>query len=111
MRSIYLINKFTLIVTLALYLTIFLGFYAQLVLGALQVISALGITSLWNKLSIQNKTHLKIYWFLTLTYGLGWILIDDINSGLLVVLTIVIIPMSIAVYFVTILHSITTKES
>ncbi|AUC75499.1 hypothetical protein [Olleya sp. Bg11-27] len=109
MRIIYLINKIALITTLILYLTIFLGLYAQIVLGTLQVISALGLLFIWNKLSIKNKKELLVYWLLTITYGLGWLATDNINNGFIVVFLIIIIPISIAIYFVTILHSITKK--
>ena len=65
-----------------LYITIFLGLYSQIVLGALQLISALILFLYWNKFSNKTKKQLTVYWCLSILYGLGWLIEwDIINDG------------------------------
>lgn len=104
MKIIYLINKYALVTTLILYLTIILGLYAQVVLGAVQVLSALSIFFLWKKLNKNDKHNLLVYWTFVLTYGLCWWV--EINLQQLWWVGIIVIPMSIAIYFVWILNNL-----
>jgi len=99
MKVLYQFNKIVLIITLILYVTIFLGLYAQIVLGGIQILSAIGITFLWNRFENKYKKQLLIYWLVTLSYGIGWLLEIDLNDSWWI-LAIIIIPMSIAIYFV-----------
>lgn len=104
MTNLYKFNKIILIITLILYLTLILGLYAQIVLGAVQLLSAISITFLWEKFENRNKKQLMIYWFVVIIYGIGWLIEINLNdfwwSG------IIIIPMSIAIYFVWILNNL-----
>ncbi|WP_299225085.1 hypothetical protein [uncultured Psychroserpens sp.] len=109
MKIIYYINKFVLITTLALYFTLFLGLYAQIVLGIVQVISSFLLVFIWEKIKANTKERLFIYWALISTYGTCW-LFDwkNFNQDILVIFGIIIIPISIAIYFFYILK--TTKN-
>ncbi|WCO00987.1 hypothetical protein [Psychroserpens ponticola] len=107
MKKLYLINKVSLIITFVLYLTIFLGMYAQMVLGALQIISALILFFFWKQLSKNSKEKLYIYWTIVTIYGLCWLMDwKGYNEYFTIVFGIMIVPMSIATYFVYILKSI-----
>ncbi|MFC0604740.1 hypothetical protein [Winogradskyella pulchriflava] len=104
MTNLYKFNKIILIITLILYLTLILGLYAQIVLGAVQLLSAISITFLWEKFENRNKKQLMIYWFVVIIYGIGWLI--EINLNDFWWLGIIIIPMSIAIYFVWILNNL-----
>lgn len=107
MKKIYTFNKFALIITLVLYTTVILGLYAQIVLGALQIICALILFFHWKKISQKSKEHLIIYWTTVLLYGLCW-LIDwsDFNEEFILIFGIMLLPMSMAGYFLYILNTI-----
>lgn len=104
MTNLYKFNKIILIITLILYLTLILGLYAQIVLGAVQLLSAISITFLWERFENRNKKQLMIYWFVVIIYGIGWLI--EINLNDFWWLGIIIIPMSIAIYFVWILNNL-----
>lgn len=106
----YYINKVILIITAILYLTLYLGLYSQIVLGITQVLSSLILLFYWNR--IDKKFRIKLYWYWTIItlYGLLWLL-DWGNSGntFVIVLGIIIAPMSVAIYFFTILNKLKHK--
>jgi hypothetical protein len=112
MKGLYNLNKGVLIITLLLYLTIYYGLYSQIVLGIIQVLSALALFNYWKKFSTQTKKQLFIYWTITILYGCGWQM-NWINSSdtFLVILKIIILPMSIAFYFFYILNSVKNLKS
>ncbi len=105
MRKLYEFNKIILIITALLYLIIILGLYAQIVLGAIQLLSALSVTFLWHTLDKRSKKHLSIYWLIVSLYGLGWLLQIELNNYSWWI-CIIIIPMTIAIYFVWILSNL-----
>jgi hypothetical protein len=105
MKKLYQLNKIALVITAILYLTIIFGLYAQIVLGGLQLLSALIISFFWGKINTKQKKHLLIYWAIVLIYGIGWYLKIEINN-LWWILGIIIIPMSVATYFVWILSNL-----
>ena len=80
MKTVFNINKFLVIATSILYLTIYLGLYAQILLGAVQLLSALGILFLWKHYNNKQQKHIILYWILTLCYGLGWLIVKDLNG-------------------------------
>ncbi|WP_299102765.1 hypothetical protein [uncultured Winogradskyella sp.] len=104
MKTLYQLNKIVLIITLVLYLTFLLGLYAQVVLGAIQLLSAISVTCFWKQLKNHNKKQLLTYWLLVTIYGIGWLIEIDLND--LWWLGIIIIPMSIAIYFVWLLNNV-----
>lgn len=106
MKKLYQFNKICLIITLVLYLTIIFGLYAQIVLGGIQILSALSLLFLWHRFNKSDKKKLLIYWLLVSIYGVGWLLKVDFNNFWW--LSIIIIPMSIATYFVFILKNLKT---
>ncbi|WP_299127261.1 hypothetical protein [uncultured Winogradskyella sp.] len=108
MTKLYQFNKISLIITGVLYLTIVLGLYAQVVLGGIQIISAIGLAFFWNKFNSKHKRQFALYWILVLTYGFGWYLKIDLND--LWWFGIILIPMSIAIYFVWFLNNIKTLK-
>ena len=105
MKKLYQLNKIVLIITAILYLTIILGLNAQIVLGVIQLLSALSISLIWNKFNFRHKKHLLIYWTIVIIYGIGWYLNIEINDQWWIIVMI-IIPMSIATYFVWILSNL-----
>lgn len=104
MTKLYQFNKICLIITGILYLTIVFGLYAQIVLGGIQILSALGLAFFWNKLKSSHKKQFTLYWILVLSYGLGWYLKIDFNNYWWI--GIILIPMSIAIYFVWFLNNV-----
>lgn len=109
MKKMYNINKFALIITLMLYLTIVFGLYAQIVLGAIQILSSLLLIIFWKKLSKKSKQKLFIYWILVSFYGLCWF--SDwvhFNETFTLIFGIIVVPMSLAGYFFYILKETKT---
>ncbi|MDY8134486.1 hypothetical protein [Aquimarina sp. 2201CG5-10] len=98
MKTIHNINKWCFIITLVLYVTIYLGLIAQFFLGAIQVILALSILISWEKLQLTHKRHLSIYFGIAILYGLLWAT-EIINTDFAIVF-MTVVPMSIAGYFV-----------
>ena len=67
MKLLLLINKIALFTTLILFIIIYFGLLAQIVLGIIQVISAFFLTTKTYKKSIHTKRHLSNYWIVTIT--------------------------------------------
>ncbi|WP_103863658.1 hypothetical protein [Aquimarina sp. I32.4] len=109
-KTIHLINKWSFILTLALYLTIYLGLIAQIFLGGIQIILASILLFYWKKLDKEQKKHLITYACLVVLYGL--LSLTSISTSDLALLYLVIVPMSIAGYFVYVTYKIknTTYE-
>lgn len=105
---LYGINYGWFFITVVLYITIYLGLFAQIALGGIQVISSFLIIYYWNVLEKREKEKLINYWVVTILYLLAyWFLDWDSFRGLLsIVLCIVIVPICIAIYFLTILWSV-----
>jgi hypothetical protein len=87
-----------------LYLTIFFGLYAQIVLGGIQILTALSIFFIWNRLKKEHKKQILFYWLLVILYGIGWLRETNLNDFWW--LGFILIPMSIATYFVWLLNNI-----
>ena len=111
MKGVYLLNKVILIITLVLYLTLYLGMYSQIVLGLIQVLSAIFLFTYWKKFSSITKKQLSFYWILTILYGLCWLLDwQNTHNTYVIIFGIIVLPMSIAGYFFYILNSIKNME-
>jgi hypothetical protein len=111
MRIAQKINKFSFITTLILYLTLYLGLYAQVVLGVIQILIALYISFNMQLLTQKMKYQIINYWVYVILYSIlatsffnDWIDFNDNN--LLLIITIIILPMSIATYFTITLNKI-----
>lgn len=101
------LNRFIMGATGMLYLTVFLGLYAQILLGGFQLITALILLFFLSKFSEKQKKMLSIYWGIVLAYGLLWMTDTFSNwNDIPIVFVLIIIPLSIAVYFTVILESL-----
>lgn len=113
MKYLVNINRMLVILTLVLFITIYFGFMAEIILGLFQLLCSVFIIRIWNKLKKEHKKHLKIYWTLTIVFGLGFL----VNWGRLsdhflpFIFGLAIIPMSLAVYFTRILEKIQKQIS
>lgn len=108
--TIAYLNRFIGVMTIMLYATFILGFCAQIVLGAFQIISFLILLLFLKHFSKSEKRMLLVYFLVTAFFFLGWYLISevfksDLNNHLEMGLMI-LIPMSIAVYFTYILEKL-----
>ncbi|WP_047545243.1 hypothetical protein [Psychroserpens sp. Hel_I_66] len=110
MNALYNINKVLFIITLVLYLTVVFGMVSQVILGGFQIITALILFLSWKKLSAKTKKKLSLYWIIIIIYGICWIFWlhkwDSFNEILITIITIMVIPMSIAGYFIYIIDPI-----
>lgn len=107
MKTLYNINKVIFIITLALYVTVIYGAFAQMFLGAIQVISAAILFLSWKNFNSKTKEYLNIYWVIITLYGICWLFKwESFNDTFILVFGVMILPMSIAGYFLYILNSI-----
>ena len=110
-KIIHTINKGVFFLTLVLFITIYIGFLMELLLGATQLLSSLILIFYWKQFSIKVKQKLALYWISTLIYGsmwfLDWKFLDD---WMIYIVGIGVIPLGIATYFLTILSAV-KKES
>lgn len=100
MKTIHNINKWSFIITLLLYLTIYLGLLAQIPLGFIQFVLALSILGHWKKLNLLSKRLISIYWFLFISYWIAFYILNQSFETMYGLIFYAIIPMSIASYFV-----------
>ena len=113
MKTLHKINIFALTITLALYLTLFLGMYAQIVLGPLQLLLALIISLKYYKRLIPKlKKGILIYWVLAIVSLIivyfSW---TYYQANDFIVITVFVIPMLIACYFAYLTYKITQHLS
>ncbi|WP_378177963.1 hypothetical protein [Aquimarina sp. SS2-1] len=107
MKTIHNINKWSFIITLLLYATVYFGLLAQILLGFIQVVLAIIVSLNWKNLNRKVKHLLFIYWGLIPTYGALWLTnAFNTNNDIILILLFCLIPMSIAAYFVYITYEI-----
>jgi len=108
---IYL-NRFIFGITAILYLTIFYGLYAQIILGGFQLITAFTLLCFWMKLTKKQRERLLKYWVFVAVYGLLWIteFFNNLKSDFTWIVIYILIPLSIAGYLTFILESFKTKK-
>ena len=101
MKLTHLINKIATYTTLVLYLLVYTGMLAQIILGPIQLILAITITVLYYKeLDTKNKKLLKTYWLAVAIVPLfAYASLNWIADGVLIILSLFIYPMYIACYF------------
>jgi hypothetical protein len=102
MKTLHKINLIAFLITLALYVTIFLGMLAQFFLGFIQLILMLSITFRIPKSEII-KNHVRFYWLLTigmLSLIIAKIIFDFAIAEYTLIAIFFVIPMLIAIYSV-----------
>ncbi|MFY0603208.1 MAG: hypothetical protein JXQ93_04615 [Flavobacteriaceae bacterium] len=105
------VNKVVFFLTLGLFITIYLGFLAEIVLGIVQVLTSLLLIIFWKHFSKNVKEKLITYWVVTGMYLSLWLFDwSSVNESLIIIFGIGIVPMGIALYFLSILSEI-RKES
>ena len=114
MRTIQKFNKIAFYTTSVLYLTIYLGLYAQIALGFIQICIAFYITS--NKIAKNRKLKNRMvnYWIYVGLYTLLFTFFFNnnlkINHPFLLLIVVIIIPMSLAIYFNITLNKIVNQD-
>ncbi|MBU3010639.1 hypothetical protein KO506_04460 [Polaribacter vadi] len=106
---IYLVylNRFIFGATIILYATIFLGLMAQIILGGFQLLTAIFLMFLYNRINQSRIQQQIIYWCFVIAYGLLWFLdLINPNSDFYGFVFYILIPLSIAGFFTFILESI-----
>ena len=109
MKTIHNINIVSFILTLLLYLTVIGGLLAQIALGFIQVILAIAVLLLWESFNSDSKKLISIYWISVVSYGLISLRIGNQFKDLWIAFYI-IVPMSIAAYFVYVTYSIKNQS-
>lgn len=102
MKTIYIINSIATWTTILLYISIFFGMYAQIVLGPLQLILAIIISIIYFKKVDQNHKNLMLYYWAAAVFALvmaGFAWSTDFDNVALTLICLFIIPMSVACYF------------
>ena len=106
------INTIAFYATLLLYLTVYFGMLAQILLGIIQVLSALVLTYEIENKSAYAKKHLTIYWIVTIIelalFFLEQYVYESSNDAIELSLMI-FFPMAIAIYFFIIMRKITDE--
>lgn len=110
MKKIHTINKWAYCITLVLYLTLYLGLIAQIILGAIQIILAIFLLIRYRK-DDAAKDMLSLYAILTLFYFLvSFTLIkSNVDNHLIAYLFMMILPMSIGGYFLFVTSQLNKK--
>ena len=107
MKTLYNINKVVFILTLVLYVTLYFGLLSQILLGGIQVLSAAILFFSWKIFNAKTKEYLKLYWVITTLYSICWLFKwESFNDTFIIIFGVIILPMSIAGYFLYILNSI-----
>lgn len=104
------LNRFIFIVTGILYLTIFMGLYAQIILGIYQLIVGSILLFFVNKMPVDLKKRLINYWISVLAYGTFYLLTGFEGLKDFGIVIIVLIPLTMAGYFTYILESLKKRK-
>lgn len=115
MKVINKINKALLIITIILDFTILFGLYAQILLGFTQVCIALYISINYKKLEKKLKYQIINYWIYVILYFsfFTYLFMEEknvIDNYIIMITTIIIIPMTIAIYFTFTLNKIANQN-
>lgn len=115
MKVINKINKALLIITIILDFTILFGLYAQILLGFTQLSIALYISFNYKKLEKKLKYQIINYWIYIIMYFsfFTYILLEEKNvmdNYIILITTIMILPMTIAIYFTMTLDKIAKQN-
>lgn len=102
MKIIHNINTLATWATILLYISIFLGMYAQIVLGPLQLILATIVSIKYYKSLNKYHKNLVLYYWLAVVATLalaGFVWSTNFDNVPLTIGCLFIIPMSVACYF------------
>ena len=104
---VYIINMIFYILTVILFATIIFGFFAEIFLGAVQVVSSLILLIFWNQYSKKEKKKLGIYWGVVAVYFLLWLVNwNFLPRDLVFIAGVGVIPMGIGFYFLMLLREL-----
>ena len=114
MKILFKINKIAFYTTLVLFLTIYLGLFAQIPLGIIQLISAAIYTYRFYNKSEYIKNHLTIYWIIAIIeLILLYLMLNSSrmsDSFILSLFIYAVFSMGIATYFLIIMTKITNDH-
>ena len=115
MKIINKINKALLIITIILDFTIIFGLYAQILLGFIQVCIALYISFHFKRLEKKLKYQIINYWIYVFIYFslFTYLFLEEksiMDNYIILITTIMILPMTIAIYFTITLNKIVKKN-
>ncbi|MFY7672569.1 hypothetical protein ACOSP6_15915 [Tenacibaculum sp. MEBiC06402] len=102
-------NRVIFALTLMLYVTVILGVYAQVVLGAYHLLVGFILLFFLKKLSLKPKNGILIYWFVVSIYFVITYTLNKVAKDFPVI-NFMIIPMLIASYFTYILETMKLKK-
>lgn len=114
MKAIHQINIGFFAFTAGLYLTIYLGLLAQIILGVIQLTIGLYLVICkYNSIQRRSQIHLKAYWTITLVYLASLFFVKDLSfdSTPFWVLYLMVAPMAIATYFTTLVYQLYKKTT
>jgi hypothetical protein len=104
---VYIINKVCYIITLLLFTTVIFGFFAEIILGGIQLISALLLFIFWDQYSKKQREKVGIYWGIVTVYFLLWMgNWEVLPFALVFIVGVGLIPMGIGWYFITLLREL-----
>jgi hypothetical protein len=104
---VYIINAVSYVITLILFATIVWGFFAEMALGGIQVLSSLLVLIYWNQYSKQQQKKLILYWVMVVVYFALWLVNwDFLPEGLILIVGVAGIPMAIGLYFTFLLSNL-----
>ena len=112
MKILYKTNLLAFIITLVLYLTIYFGLLFQILLGLIQIFSALSLFYYWKNISKSSKAKVLYYWVFVAVYFLLCITIENLyNDTIPYIIGLILLPLSIASYFLYTLKRINKELS
>ena len=115
MKIINKINKALLIITIILDFTIIFGLYAQILLGFIQLCIALYISFHFKILEKKLKYQIINYWIYVFIYlsFFTYLFLEEksiMDNYIILITTIMILPMTIAIYFTITLNKIVKQN-
>lgn len=114
-RIIFKTNRILMCINIILLISIyglFYGMYLEVILGFFQVITSVILLFFWNSYENKTKMRLKIYYSLVITYFLLLFFTDwsgKADEFYRIIIGIILIPMSLAIYFTFIIERIKRK--
>jgi len=108
MKAIHFINIVATYITIGLYMFIFLGMIAQIILGPLQLLLAIIITIRYYKVLDQhNQILIMYYWFLVVvSLSIAAITWSGYKNSITAIIWVIVVPMLVACYFLYVTKSL-----